>query len=141
MSLEQIDGATMSRPISAEGPYTPIAIEFGKRLQHYTSEKGWNQAALARHASKFLPKGKVFRRDSISLYMRGAQVPAPLRRMALCKALGVTEEDLIPQPVRSDAPPLGMKPLEGGNVWLQINQAVPMDTAVAIAALLKKRVK
>lgn len=140
MSLDQIDGATMSRPISASGPYTPTAVEFGRRLQHYTAEKGWTQADLVRAASKFLDKGKVFRRDSVSLYMRGAQMPGPPRMKALCKALGVKQEDLVP-PGGSDNPPLGMKPLDGGNVWLQINQAVSMETALEIAAILRKVVK
>lgn len=140
MSTEQIDGASMSRPISSSGPYTPATVEFGRRLQHYTAAKGWTQADLVRQATKFLPKGKVFRRDSISLYMRGAQMPAPLRLHALAKALGVSLEDLTP-PDNSEAPPIAMKAMDGGNVWLQINQAVSMETALEIASLLKKGVK
>lgn len=138
MSVELIDGATtMSRPISPSGPYTAVAVEFGRRLQHHTAAKGWSQADLARQASKFLPKGKVFRRDSISLYIRGAQMPAPERMHALCNALGIKQDDLVPPDV-TESPPLAIKPLTDGNVWLQINQAVSMDAALKITALLKK---
>lgn len=142
MSFDQIDGDKMSRPISTTGPYTPAAVEFGRRLQQYTAEKGWSQADLARAATKFLGKDKVFRRDSLSLYMRGAQMPGPARLHALCRALGIKQEDLIPPDTSDTPPPLAMKPIgDGGNVWLQINQAVSMKTALEIAGLLKKGIK
>jgi transcriptional regulator with XRE-family HTH domain len=118
-----------------------IAREFSKRLQHYTAEKGWNQTDLAREASKHLGKGKSIRRDNISLYMRGIQIPGPPRLRALAKALGKTDEDLLPSGMvlNDKSPPLAMKPLDDGNVWLQINQAVPSEIAMDIIALLRSR--
>lgn len=136
-------GAPMARKRKVagktSGPFDPISIKFGERLQHYAAEKGWNQADLAREASKHLPKGKVFRRDNISLYTRGIQMPGDARLYALAKALGVQPTDLVPEAISQDTPPLAMKPLEGNNVWLQINQAVTMEMAMDIAAILRKR--
>jgi transcriptional regulator with XRE-family HTH domain len=138
-------GANMARrrkATASRGPYDAVAIEFGKRLQHFTADKGWNQADLAREASKHLAGSKQFRRDNISLYTRGIQMPGPARLRALCKALGVHESDLVPEAVSSTAesPPLALKPMDGtANVWLQVNQAVSMEMALEIAAILRKR--
>ncbi len=120
-------------------PFDPISLKFGERLQHYAALKGWNQADVAREASKHLPKGKKFRRDNISLYTRGIQMPRDDRLYALASALGVKPTDLVPEAISPDTPPLAMKPLDGGNVWLQINQAVSMEMAMDIAAILRKR--
>lgn len=142
MSIETDAGAKMARrrATTGRGPFDPISVEFGKRLQHFAAEKGFNQADLAREGSKHLPKGSALRRDNISLYVRGIQMPGPVRLRALCKALGVSEADLVPNAMSTDnAPPFAMKPLEQGNVWLQVNQAVPMQTALEIAAMLSKR--
>lgn len=135
-------GATMARrrATTTRGPFDPVSVEFGKRLQHFAAEKGFNQADLAREGSKHLPKGSDLRRDNISLYVRGIQMPGPVRLRALCKALGVTEADLVPNAMSNEnAPPFAMKPLEAGNVWLQVNQAVSMDLALEVAAMLRKR--
>jgi transcriptional regulator with XRE-family HTH domain len=113
--------------------------EFAKRLQQFMTDKGWNQSDLARAASKFMPD-KKFNRDNVSLYVRAQQLPGPVRLRAMAKALGVEETKLIPPgataSVDEDAPPLAMRPLGSGNVWLQINQAVPQDIALQIITLL-----
>lgn len=142
MSVDTDTGATMGRRRKpTRAAYDPATVEFGKRLQHYAAEKGWNQADLAREASKHLSGDKELRRDNISLYTRGIQMPGPARLRALCKVLGVHESDLVPAAVSAtqDSPPVAMKPLEGGNVWLQINQAVSMDMAMDIIAMLRTR--
>lgn len=113
--------------------------EFAKRLQALMTEKGWSQSDLARAAAKFMPD-KKFNRDNVSLYVRAQQLPGPVRLRAMCKALGVTEDRLTPPgavaTVDEQAPPMAMRPLGGGNVWLQINQAVPQSVALKILALL-----
>lgn len=113
--------------------------EFGKRLQHLMVEKGWNQSDLARAAAKFMPD-KTFNRDNISLYVRGQQLPGPIRLKALCKALGVDQNDLIPAgavaTVDDNSPPLSLRPMGNGIDWLQVNMAVPHDVAMKIMVLL-----
>lgn len=127
------------RRSSGRGPYDTQTVEFGRRLQHYAAEKGWNQADLAREASKHLP-GKKFRRDNISLYTRGIQRPGPARLKALAKALGVSTSDLLPDDLPdANAPPLGIKALSDGNVMLHINQSVPEKLALEIVAMLSRK--
>lgn len=113
--------------------------EFAKRLQHMMTEKGWNQSDMARAAAKFMPD-KKFNRDNISLYVRGSQLPGPVRLKALCKALGVDQDKLLPAgavaTVDEGSPPLALRPLGNGNDWLQVNQAVPHDVAMQIMVLL-----
>lgn len=113
--------------------------EFAKRLQHLMTEKGWNQSDMARAAAKFMPD-KKFNRDNISLYVRASQLPGPVRLKALCKALGVEQDKLIPAgavaTVDEGSPPLALRPLGNGNDWLQVNQAVPHDVAMQIMVLL-----
>lgn len=140
-SIDTSNGADMARRRKpARGTQDPAVVEFGRRLEHYTSEKGWNQSDLAREASKHL-QGKELRRDNISLYTRGIQMPGPVRLRALCKALGVTESDLVaPGAAMSmESPPLAMKPVDATNVWLQINRSVPLEVALKIVALLSEK--
>lgn len=123
----------------AYGPYGAVTVDFGRKLEKAIADKGWNQAELARAASKFLAGEKEFRRDSISLYVRGMQFPGPTRLRALCKALGVHESDLVQEALAAtqDTPPIGMKTMTNGNVFLQINQEVPMNLALKIAGMLE----
>lgn len=131
-------------PPSADDATTAASVqaakrEFAKRLQQFMTDKGWNQSDLARAAAKFMPD-KKFNRDNVSLYVRAQQLPGPLRLRAMAKALGIEENKLVPPgataSVDEDAPPLAMRPLGSGNVWLQINQAVPQDIALKIITLL-----
>lgn len=69
-------------------------VEFGKRLQRAMMDKGFSQSELARVAS--LQLGKHFGRDSVSQYIRGETLPNPERLAALARALGVSDEDLLP---------------------------------------------
>lgn len=121
------------------GNIVHLKNEFAKRLQHLMTEKGWNQSDTARAAAKFMPD-KKFNRDNISLYVRGSQLPGPVRLKALCKALGVEQDKLIPAgavaTVDEGSPPLALRPLGNGQDWLQVNQAVPHDVAMKIMVLL-----
>jgi transcriptional regulator with XRE-family HTH domain len=122
-----------------DGNIIHLKKEFAKRLQHLMTEKGWNQSDMARAAAKFMPD-KKFNRDNISLYVRGSQLPGPVRLKALCRALGVEQDALMPAgavaTVDENSPPLALRPLGNGNDWLQVNQAVPHDVAMQIMVLL-----
>jgi transcriptional regulator with XRE-family HTH domain len=113
--------------------------EFAKRLQKLMTDKGWNQSDLARAAAKFMAY-KKFNRDNVSLYVRAQQLPGPVRLRAMAKALDIKEEQLLPPgavaSVDEGAPPLAMRPLGSGNVWLQINQAVSQEIAMQVVTLL-----
>jgi transcriptional regulator with XRE-family HTH domain len=72
-----------------------------KQLQHYLRKKGWSQADLARRANNAMPEGSVkLNRDNISRYCRGENFPNPERIEAMCKALGITYEQLVPEDQR-----------------------------------------
>lgn len=80
--------------------------EFGRRLADAMSDKGWNQAELARAAGVL--------RDSVSNYIRGNILPEPKNLAKLAHALGVTPDDLLPnyseQAIETDInPPLEIK--------------------------------
>lgn len=130
-------GNVMDQP-----PIDMAKAEFGRRLQHFLTEKGWSQSDLARAATKHMPAKKPFRRDNVSNYIRGLQVPTPVRMNAMCMALGVSQFDLVPtgavRSVDSNAPPLEMRPVDGGNVFLRINQIMSQDMALKILALISK---
>lgn len=131
-------------------PVEQVKIQFGSRLQKAMIQKGWNQSELAAEAAKHLPedkkKGKpladAFGRDKISMYIRGRTLPSPVYLRALCKALGTTPEELLPTRGRAaaaqKAPSLDFRQMEDGNVFLRVNQAVSMETAIEIVAILKK---
>lgn len=79
---------------AASGGQDALKAEFGRRLQHALTEKGWNQSDLAREATKHMPGKQTFGRDNISNYVRGKQVPGPVRLKAICAALGMKQEDI-----------------------------------------------
>lgn len=129
---------TMPRRRTIRAGLDPVAVEFGKRLTKAIADKGWTQAIFAREATKRL--GKTLRRDNVSLYTRGIQLPGPVRLSAICRTLGVKESDLlIPGAAHNpDTPPFAVRPLDGNKAWLQINQEVDFDLALEIAAMIKR---
>ncbi len=124
----------------ADVPVDAARAEFGRRLQHMLKERNWNQSDLARAATKHMPGKKQFRRDNISNYVRGQQVPGPVRMKALCEALGVSRDDLLPpfavRSVDSLVPPLDMRSQPDGRVYLRVNQVVDQVIAMQIITLL-----
>lgn len=126
-------------PITA--PRDVVALEFARRLQAAMAEKGWNQSELAREATKFMPEGKSIQRDTISVYINTKSMPSRVRLEAIAKALGVDSSELLPNKVRPVpsrvSPPLEVKDLGDGNVWLRINQSVPWPVALKILSLVK----
>lgn len=123
-------------------PEKAFLQEFARRLQAKLVEKGWNQSDLAREGSRFMPKGKKLTRDNVSNYVRAAQFPQPVRLDAILKALRMTHKELVPagavKSVDEESPPVAMRALSDGNVWLQINQAVPQSLALEILSLMAK---
>jgi transcriptional regulator with XRE-family HTH domain len=125
--------------IPDEAPTEAVKIEFARRLQRAMVKKGWNQSELARQAKIHLTEGRL-ERDNISHWIRGKNLPGPANLHALAEALGVSPADLLPSrgiPSAADkAPPLDMRDLGDGNVWLKVNQAVDRRTALRIMNLL-----
>lgn len=109
--------------------------EFGKRLYRLMLGKGWNQSELGRQSG--LP------RDSISTYVRGQSLPTPQNLKALSEALGVAQEELLPNHVESaideDNPSFEMKTSTSAPnmAWVRVNRLVTMQTAIRIADLLE----
>jgi transcriptional regulator with XRE-family HTH domain len=120
-------------------PRDAIAVELGRRISKAMVDRNMNQSDLAREAAKHMPN-KKFGRYSTSLYIRGKQIPGPERLRALSRALNIKEVELLPNrgvsPAESRTPPLDMRLLEDGNVWLRVNQSVPQDVAMKVLALL-----
>lgn len=126
--------------LPAGAPHDAALTEFARKLQQLMVERSMSQSDLARAAAKFMPD-KRFNRDNISQYVRGLSFPYPMRLSAIAKALGVDPQDLRPAGVPGagdKAPELDFRALGDGNVWLRVNQAVPMKVAMEIVALLGK---
>lgn len=124
-------------------PESAKRMEFGRRVEAAMLKKGWNQSELARRAEEHMPKGKRFGRDSISNYIKGSNFPTPINLDALCKALGMKPEDLIPGQMflraKDDMPPLDIRGLGDGSAWVRVNQRVSFDIAMKIMALLNEK--
>jgi len=125
--------------LPAGAPTEAALAEFGAKLQKLLVDKNWSQSDLARHAAKFMPD-KKFHRDNVSQYVRGLSFPYPVRFNAICRALGVDPQELRPAaglPSSSDkAPPLDIRALSDGSVYLRVNQAVKLETAMKVLSLL-----
>lgn len=128
---------------SAVGTRGTALAEFGRRVQSYMADKGWNQSELGRQATLHMPGREDFGRYNVSLYIQGRQFPGPVRLRALCKALGVTPTQLVPSAatlsVDDKEKPLSFQTMEDGRVWLQVNQSTSMDAAMKIIALLGRK--
>lgn len=109
--------------------------EFGRRLYSLMRSRGWTQSELARQAD--------LQRDSVSVYVRGRSLPTPKNLAKLASALGVTEQELLPNhslnAIEGDrTPSLEIKVSTGApnTAWLHVNRLVKMSTAVKVAELL-----
>lgn len=128
-------------PLPVAAPRDAVALEFARRLQAAMAEKGWNQSDLAREATKFMSEGKTIQRDTVSVYINTKALPSRERLEAMAKALGVDSSELMPSKLRPVpnrvAPPVEVKDMGDGNVWLRINQAVPWPLALKILNMVK----
>lgn len=129
-------------------PQDVVKAEFARRLQKLMAEAGLNQTEAARLATRYMPadpvtkKQKEFTRDNLSNYVRGLVLPRPDNLHALCQLFNCKPEDLIApggvQSAGSETPPLDVRDIGGGRVWLKVNQTVEWDTALQIMNLLKR---
>jgi transcriptional regulator with XRE-family HTH domain len=134
---------TDSEPNMHGAPPAAIRMDFARRLQNALNDKGWTQSELARRVAPLMKESRVGR-DNISKYLRAKVLPLPAMLEAMAKALGVESRDLLPargtQAVSDENAPYDMRALEGGErVWLRINQALDMDIALEIMALIRKQ--
>lgn len=125
----------------AAAPRDAIALEFARKLQAEMIRCGYNQSDLARQASLHMPDDKPINRDTISLYINAKHLPGPERLVAIAKALGVEKHDLLPsRGITAKAnitPPVDVREMGDGRVWLRVNQAVEWPTALKILEMLK----
>src|SRR5262245_21670163 len=84
-----------SRSVSGAPP-SAIRLDFARRLQNALSDKGWNQAELARRVAPLLKESRIGR-DNISKYVRGKVLPLPHALEAIAKVLGMESRDLLPE--------------------------------------------
>lgn len=135
--------APTSGPMPQHMPADAVKAEFARRVQAAMVRKGWDQATLARETVKQYEKGAKTKlsRDSISKYCRGLVLPLPHTLNAMAKALGTQPDELLPTrgvpSAGMENPPLDVRDIGDGMVWLKVNQAVDWDTALKIMTLVK----
>jgi transcriptional regulator with XRE-family HTH domain len=133
---------TESEPNMHGAPPAAIRMDFARRLQNALNDKGWTQSELARRMAPLMKESRIGR-DNISKYVRGKVLPLPPALEVMAKVLGKQSKDLLPargtQAVSNENAPYDMRAMEGGErVWLRINQALDMDIALEIMALIRK---
>lgn len=116
-------------------------MEFAKRLQDKLTDLNLTQAAFARKVTPFMPEGQEFTRDLASKYLNARSLPNPVTMDAIARALGVQKEDLLPSgrimTGVADSPPLDVKEIDSGRVFLKVNQTVTWPVALEIMKLLR----
>ncbi len=126
--------------ISPHAPIDAVKAEFARRLQAALVDKGWNQSELARRMAPKLPRSSIAR-DNISKYIRGKVLPSPHVLEAMSKVLDMKPADLLPArgtpAAGAEHPPLDVRDIGEGKVWLRINQACDWSVALQIMNLLK----
>lgn len=132
-------------PQTAASDFLPNSIakqEFGRRVFKLMIAKGWNQSDLARAVYGKGPDGYALGRDSISTYIRGRSFPEPVNLTKLAKALGVTEDQLLPNAAESaidnEIPAFELRAAAGhpDRAWVRLNRMMSFTTAAKIAELL-----
>ena len=114
--------------------------EFGRHLQQLLDLRNWSQADLVRAVED--ATGVKMGRDAISTYINGRSFPTPRSLELLCKAFGMTRDDLVPKALISTAkgehPSFEMRVVAGhaGKAWVRVNRMVSFATATEIARLL-----
>lgn len=108
--------------------------EFGRRLYRLMNNRGWNQSDLARAAD--------ITRDAASTYIRGKSLPGPRNLKKLAVALGITEQELLPnqieQAIDRDPPAFSIQ-ISVSNpkvAWVRVNRLMSTVTGLKIAELL-----
>jgi transcriptional regulator with XRE-family HTH domain len=134
--------------IARDAPKDMAKREFANRLQARMIDKGLNQSELARRVEMELRKAEPdikFGRDNISNWIRAVYMPNPTWLAALAKVLDCEPADLVPtrgvKSSESSSPPLMVRELEDGKLWLRLNMAVDFDIFLKIMALVEEQRK
>jgi len=116
---------------------TPRALtkqEFGRRLFALMMTRSMSQSDLARAAN--------MGRDSISTYVNGKTFPTPLALKKLAQALGVEQEELLPNgtlaALEEEHPAVELRQAAGhpDKAWLRINRSMSFATGARIVAMI-----
>ena len=99
---------------------------------------------LARRTAPLLKHSRLGR-DNISKYVRGKVLPLPPALEAMAKVLEMKTSELLParatRSAGADYPPLSVKDIGEGRVWLQINRSVTWQKGLEIIRILKEEDK
>ena len=122
-----------------------MSDEFARRLDLLMRAKNWNPSDLARAAFGTLRDrgGNIVprRQDSISFYLQGKALPNIESRNALAEALGVSNEELLPDAAldKTDSSTL-LEISEGpeGTMRIRVDQFVSPEQAIEIWRILRK---
>jgi transcriptional regulator with XRE-family HTH domain len=130
----------LSGAVSAASPEA-IRMEFARRLQAALNERGWTQSELARRMAPMLKDSRLGR-DNISKYVRGKVLPLPRSLEAMAKVLEMKTSELLPARATPAAgaeyPPLSVKDVGEGRVWLQINSTVSWRKGLEILRIMRE---
>src|SRR5262245_17503445 len=129
-----------SGTMSSAAPPEAIRMEFARRLQAALNERGWTQSELARRTAPLLKHSRLGR-DNISKYVRGKVLPLPPALEAMAKVLEMKPSELLPAratpPAGAEYPPMSVKDIGEGRVWLQINRSVTWQKGLEILRILQ----
>lgn len=70
--------------------------QFAKRLRRLIQEAGLKQIELVKLVQEQMPEHGRFERGQLSNYLAGKAMPRPIVFYAMCRALGVSPEQLLP---------------------------------------------
>lgn len=124
-------------------PLTPEAMskqEFGRRLQKLLHDRNWSQADLVREVEA--KTGTKMGRDAVSTYINGRSFPTPASLNLLCKAFGLSREEILPNAVinaaQDEHPSFEMRIAAGhpGRAWVRVNRMMSLGTASEIVRLI-----
>ena len=93
----------MPRFFHTDPTYRAALHEMSVNLNRLLNERNWSRADLTRAAAKHMPEGGRFGPDNTSNFVNGKRRPTRLLLIAMCKAFGVEEEDILP-PMLLDRP-------------------------------------
>ncbi|WP_322893490.1 MULTISPECIES: helix-turn-helix transcriptional regulator [unclassified Yoonia] len=119
---------------AASYPPDRIKLNVGKRIQDRLYELGWKQTELAEKAE--------LGRDSISLYIRGKNLPGPRNLKKVADALGVKVNDLAPElqnatrTRQADYGPQAFSQTPDGRWQVRIDRLIDQKTMLKILSAL-----
>lgn len=143
----------MAPRLSPKNPAVRAALlEMAKRLDGFLRDKKWIAQDLVRAAQPFMPdnpskkKGTKYRfaADTVSHIMSMKSMPVQRTIDAICAALGIREEDLVPEILRRrvqyrEVPNLlTLIPGRPGYVRVFVDEEVPLKIAFEIVRLIEE---